>query len=193
MSLRELFFLIRSDIQRVKSTGSYPLLHIELRQLFWIRIGSYLYSKHNVISRFFLVLIKLIQIHYHNKTGIEISSMTSIGKGLRIAHIGSIVVVGSSRIGSNCTIHQCVTIGRSFAGKKSGCPVIGNNVIIFTGASIIGNVKVGDNAVIGANALVINDVPANSIVGGVPAKILSLDSSSAIDAKWSKYFFPMEP
>lgn len=60
-----------------------------------------------------------------------------------------------------------------FSGKKKGFPTIGNNVTIFPGARVVGNIHVGDNVVIGANSVVVKDVPDNSIVAGVPARVIS--------------------
>jgi serine O-acetyltransferase len=83
-----------------------------------------------------------------------------------------VIIHKRSIIGNNVIIGSNVTIG-----GRSGLidvPIIGDNVYIATGAKILGNVKVGNYAVIGANAVVIKDVPENAIVGGVPAKILSL-------------------
>lgn len=71
-------------------------------------------------------------------------------------------------LGNNCTVFHNVTLGQN----KDKYPIIGNNVIIYSGAKIIGNVRVGDNAIIGANAVVTKNVPKNAIVGGVPAKII---------------------
>lgn len=76
---------------------------------------------------------------------------------------------------------QNVTIG-STRGK--GVPVIGNNVMLCAGSKIVGNVKVGNNVVVGANAVVVKDVPDNSVVVGVPAKIINSDSSKIL-----KYYF----
>ena len=92
------------------------------------------------------------------------------------------------KIGRNVSIHQGVTIGRVFAGKKAGMPTIGDNVVIFAGAKILGNIHVGHHAVIGANAVVTNDVPDYSVVGGVPAKVISTDSRKCFDEHWAKIF-----
>ena len=75
-------------------------------------------------------------------------------------------------IGNNCTIFQGVTIG-SVRGPKGGVPTIGNNVVICSGAKIIGKVNVGNDVIIGAGAVVVNDIPDNSVAVGVPAKIIS--------------------
>ncbi|AXY02862.1 hypothetical protein D1115_17910 [Vibrio alfacsensis] len=76
-------------------------------------------------------------------------------------------------IGKNCNISQGVTIGKINQGNKIGAPIIGNNVYIAPGAKIIGGIHIGDNVAIGANAVVVTDVPDNVTVGGIPAKIIS--------------------
>ena len=77
---------------------------------------------------------------------------------------------------------------KSFAGRKSGIPTIGDNVVIFAGAKILGNIKIGNNVVIGANATVTNNVPDNSVVVGSPAKIISDNSAKCFDEYWTKVF-----
>lgn len=91
-------------------------------------------------------------------------------------------------IGNNFTVHQGVTLGRAFGGKKAGCPTIGDNVICFPGAKIIGKVYVGNNVIIGANAVVTNDIPDNCVVVGVPAKIVSKDSLKVFNDSSLHYF-----
>lgn len=91
---------------------------------------------------------------------------SSIGGGLFIQH-GFATMISAKSIGENCWINQQVTIGY---GKGKEPPVIGNNVMITCGAKVLGQINVGDGAVIGANAVVIRDVEPGTIVGGVPAK-----------------------
>ncbi|NLB81013.1 MAG: serine acetyltransferase [Clostridiaceae bacterium] len=90
----------------------------------------------------------------------------NIGKNLIIQH-GFSTGVSAKSIGDNCWINQQVIIGYSFASEP---PVIGNGVIICAGAKVIGDVFIDDNAIVGANAVVVHDVGKNEIVGGVPAK-----------------------
>ena len=95
----------------------------------------------------------------------------NIGKGTKFGHGGISVVINSDAIiGKNCLIGSCVTIGGK--SKNPNVPIIGDNVYIATGAKIIGDVKIGSNVVIGANAVVIDSVPSNCVVDGVPAKII---------------------
>ena len=91
----------------------------------------------------------------------------NIGGGLLIQH-GFATIIQAESIGENCKIFQQVTIGYNGDFR----PTIGDNVEICCGAKVIGGVRVGDNVTVGAQALVIRDVPANTVVGGVPAKIL---------------------
>jgi len=91
-----------------------------------------------------------------------------IGPGLFIQH-GFATIISAEKIGRNCWINQQVTIGFS---NDTDCPIIGDNVIIYAGAKVLGNVRVGDNSIVGANAVVIKDVPENCTVVGVPAYIV---------------------
>jgi serine O-acetyltransferase len=99
--------------------------------------------------------------------GISIPLRCQIGGGLQMPHTNGIVINVGARIGCNCEIFQQVTIGEG----KGGCPEIGNNVSIGPGAKILGGVKIGDDTRIGANALVVRDVPAGSLVLAAPAEI----------------------
>ena len=91
-----------------------------------------------------------------------------IGPGLFIQH-GFATIISAEKIGKDCWINQQVTIGYL---NDTDCPTLGDNVIIYAGAKIIGNVRVGDNSIVGANAVVIKDVPENCTVVGVPAYIV---------------------
>lgn len=97
-------------------------------------------------------------------------------QGTRFPHLCGIVISRATTIGKNCIIYQNVTIGSKNieTGDRNPehYPVIGNNVIIYAGAVIIGHIHIGDNAIIGANSVVMHDVPPNSIVVGCPAKII---------------------
>ena len=106
-----------------------------------------------------------------------------IKRGVHFPHLFGIVVARPATIGNNVWIYQNVTIGAKTAQQgdgrtKENYPSIGDNTIIYAGAVIVGHVKIGKNCIIGANSLVINDVPDNSIVGGVPAKIIKTLSPS---------------
>jgi serine O-acetyltransferase len=120
-------------------------------------------------SLLYHVAYKWIQI----VTGIELPCEVPIGASFVIDHHGGIVVSGYARFGSNCRIRTGVVVGLAHVDDPVA-PQIGNNVDIGAGAKLLGRITVGDNAVIGANAVVVRDVPANHLAVGVPATIKAL-------------------
>lgn len=106
--------------------------------------------------------------------GVSIGDRVEIGPGLLLNH-GHVVIDGTTRIGPFCSIAPFVTIGLNTGGPDVSLdgPTIGRFVFIGTGAKILGPVTVGDNARIGANAVVISDVPANATAVGVPARVIA--------------------
>ena len=108
-------------------------------------------------------------------TGIEIHPGATIGKGLFIDHGMGVVIGQTAIIGDNVTLYQGVTLGGTGKEKGKRHPTVGNNVVIGTGAKVLGNIKIGDNSYIGSNAVVIKDVPDNSTVVGVPGRITKQD------------------
>ena len=110
-----------------------------------------------------------------HKTGIEIHPAAKIGKGLFIDHGMGVVIGETTVIGDNCTIYQNVTLGGT--GKDTGKrhPTLGDNVMVGSGAKVLGPFKVGDNARIAAGAVVLSEVPANATAVGVPARIVKLN------------------
>ncbi len=103
----------------------------------------------------------------------DIDPQATIGGGLYIGHIGGVHINPGAVLGSNCDVAHRVTIGASGMGRK-GIPVIGDNVYIGTGATLIGRIKVGSGAKIAANTLVISNVPSGATVMGVPGSIIML-------------------
>lgn len=100
------------------------------------------------------------------KYGMDVAKSSQIRKNLKIEHYNGIVFGIGTIIGDNCTIYQQVTIGQ----KNGEYPVIGNNVVIYPGAKVLGGITVGDNAVIAANAVVLHNVGNGEVVAGIPAK-----------------------
>lgn len=118
-------------------------------------------------------IVRVISVVRHRfwsaVTGADIPLNSNIGGGLMIPHPNGIVIHPSAVIGPNCFILQQVTLGTGAAG---GTPTIGAGVLIGAGAKILGPVFIGDEAKIGANAVVLGDVPARTSAVGIPAKIL---------------------
>ena len=108
-------------------------------------------------------------------TGIEIHPGAKIGKRFFIDHGMGVVIGETAIVGDNVLIYQGVTLGGTGIVKGKRHPTIGNNVVIGGGASVLGNITVGDNSYIGSNAVVIKDVPANSTVVGVPGRVTKQD------------------
>jgi serine O-acetyltransferase len=129
------------------------------------KIANWLYRIHVPILP---NLIYYLQYVLYNSS---LPPSVQIGKGTKFGYGGIAVVIHERTvIGNNCIIGQCVTIGGR--SKHYNVPKIGHNVHISAGARVLGPITLGDNSIIGANAVVIHDVPANSIAAGVPARII---------------------
>lgn len=103
------------------------------------------------------------------KTGFQIPPNV-IERGITIWHWGTIIINQDTRIGKNVVLNPLVIIGHKNIGE--GCPVIGDNCFIGGGARIFGKIRIGNNVTIAPNAVVVKDVPDNTIVGGIPAKVI---------------------
>lgn len=110
--------------------------------------------------------------------GVTIGVSAKIGRRLVIEHSGAIVVHGHAVLGDDCIIRQGVTIGNRYMDRPLEAPVIGHRVNIGAGAKILGAVRIGDDAEIGANAVVLKDVPAGAVAVGVPARVILRESKS---------------
>ena len=102
-----------------------------------------------------------------------LSPQAKIGNNFYMPHPFDIAIGKDVIIGDNATIYHDVTIGQN--NEKS--PVIGDNVIVYAGAKIFGDIKIGDNVIVGANAVVTHSIPSNSVVAGIPAKIIKVRDS----------------
>lgn len=117
-------------------------------------------------SLIYRIAYKLVQII----TGIELPCEAEVGRNFVIDHFGAIVISGYAKFGDNCRIRTGVVVGLRRIDEPCA-PMVGNNVDIGAGAKLLGPIRVGDNVAIGANAVVVCDVPDNSIAVGVPAII----------------------
>lgn len=118
-------------------------------------------SKYKIMRRFYRNKLAI-------KYGVEIGSNPVIGKNLRLEHFQGIIIGNDVQIGDNCTLYQQVTLGQ----KNDKYPKLNDNVVVFTGAKIIGNITIGNNCTIGANAVVLSNVPDNKCAVGIPAKVI---------------------
>ena len=174
MNIKNFFKEIDSIIERDPAAGSrlgviflYPSFHV----MFFYKIG-------NILWRYNLKFLARLIMHFARIfTGIEIHPAAKIGSNFFMDHGLGIVIGETTEIGENVTIYQGVTLGGIMPSVESDLqrnqkrhPTVGNNVIIGSGAQILGAINIGDDARIGANSVVSKDVPANVTVAGVPAR-----------------------
>jgi len=145
------------------------LLYQGLHALISHRIAHFFYK----MRLFFFA--RLVSQISRQMTGIEIHPGAQIGQGFFIDHGMGVVIGETAIIGDNVLLYQGVTLGGTGLEKGKRHPTIGNNVVIGTGAKVLGNITIGDNSYIGANAVVIKDVPPNSTVVGVPGRVTKQD------------------
>jgi cysteinyl-tRNA synthetase len=149
----------RSKLEVILSySGFHAILMHRINHLLW---------KMNipVLPRFLSQITRFI-------TGIEIHPAAKIGKGFFIDHGMGVVIGETTEIGENCLLYQGVTLGGTGKEKGKRHPTLGNNVVVGAGTKILGAITIGDNVKIGANSVVLQSVPKNSIVVGVPGRVI---------------------
>lgn len=158
-----------ADLARYPSR---PFLREQSIWAIWLyRIGRRLYARRSrplgrIAMRLYWLPFRIIE----TAVGITLPVSAAIGPGLRIWHFGNIIVHPDAVIGANCTLRQGVTIGNRYADGP--VPKIGNNVEFGAYAQVLGGVSIGNNCMIGAMSVVLNDVPDNATAVGIPAKII---------------------
>ena len=183
-----MFETLRRDIQAardrdpaVRSTPEilfcYPGVHAlwlqRLAHWFWMRRFLFVGRFISHVNRFL--------------TGIEIHPAARLGPGLFIDHGMGVVIGETTEVGENVTIYQGVTLGGTSLERKKRHPTIGDNVVIGAGAKILGPFTVGNNSKIGSSSVVVNEVPPNSVVVGVPGRVIYRDGKkvSQMDFDWT--------
>jgi len=168
-----MFQRVRSDIKaalerdpaarsRLEVLVCYPGLHAILLH----RVGHWLWNHRlRLMARFLSELARVL-------TGIEIHPAATIGRSLFIDHGMGTVIGETTEIGDNCTLYQGVTLGGTGKGTGKRHPTLGNNVVVGVGASVLGNIVIGDNALVGAGSVVLQPVPSDCTVVGVPARVV---------------------
>lgn len=146
------------------------------RQGFWVmvvyRFGRWRYTlRSGIVRKPFSLLYKICYKVVQILTGIELPCEVELGRNFRIDHFGGIIISGFARFGDNCVVRDGVTVGLRRVDDPVA-PRIGNNVDIGTGAKLLGGITVGDNVAVGANAVVLTDVPDNAVAVGIPARII---------------------
>jgi serine O-acetyltransferase len=166
-------YLIKKDLLRYKEPDShFHWEEVSILSVLLFRTGRAIRNIRFYPLRFILAILHLpFYMFFTLITGIQIPRGCNIGPGLRIYHFGCLVVHRLTVIGNNCTLRPGVIIGNKNA-KVDEAPVLGHNVDIGVGAKILGRIRIGNNVTIGANAVVISDVPDDHIAVGVPAKAI---------------------
>lgn len=180
-----MFARLKKDIQVVferdpaaKSALEVILCYSGLHAIWLHRISHYLYKRN------WIILPRMISNFARFLTGIEIHPGATIGEGLFIDHGTGVVIGETTELGNNVTLYQGVTLGGTGKEKGKRHPTIGSNVVVASGAKVLGSFKVGDNSKIGAGSVVLKEVPPNSTVVGIPGKIVwhegkKIDSASS--------------
>ena len=163
-----------------KSILSIILTYPGVKAVFFHQISNFFYKAG------FDLIARIISQTLRFFTGIEIHPGATIGKNLFIDHGMGVVIGETSEIGDNVTIYHAVTLGGSSPSidserqrNEKRHPTIGNDVVIGSGAQIIGPIVIGNNARIAANAVVVKDVPENATMVGIPAKAVKLENKGS--------------
>lgn len=156
----------KRNLSTIKKLGyflTFFFIYPAFRAIFLYRISHYCLNNNKKKSYIFVEFFRIFL------SPIEIESSTIIGQGIHFPH-PYCIVIGGGKIGENVYIYQGVTIGVQRKGDDYA--TIGNNSLISAGVKILGNVSIGENSKIGANAVVITDIPENSVAVGIPARII---------------------
>lgn len=183
-----MFETLRRDIQAARDRD--PAVRSTLEILFCYPGVHALWLQrlaHWFWMRGFLFVGRFISHVNRFLTGIEIHPAAHLGRGLFIDHGMGVVIGETTEIGENVTIYQGVTLGGTSLERKKRHPTIGDNVVIGAGAKILGPFTVGDNSKIGSASVVVNEVPPNSVVVGVPGRVIYRDGKkvSQTDFDWT--------
>lgn len=167
--IKEEFLVIKERDPAIKSPLE-VLLYPSFRVMLKYRKAHRLYQK----GHYFLA--RWVSQRAARRTGIEIHPGATIGKGLFIDHGSGVIIGETAEIGDNVTLYQGVTLGGT--GKETGKrhPTIGDNVMISAGAKLIGSFTVGENSKIGAGSVVLEEVPPNCTVVGIPGRIVKQEN-----------------
>lgn len=169
---------LRSVMERDPAAGSeleVLLTYSGVHAVIVHRAAHWFYKRgHKIIAR-------IISQTMRGITGIEIHPGAKIGKGLLIDHGSGVVIGETAEIGDYCLLYQGCTLGGTGKDHGKRHPTLGNNVMVGAGAKILGPFKVGDNAKIAANAVVLKEVPPNSTAVGVPARIVRQNGKRTLD------------
>ncbi|MBQ7985811.1 MAG: serine O-acetyltransferase [Clostridia bacterium] len=169
MLFKNIAYDVKAVLERdpaARSGAEVFLLYPGIQAVMWHRLSHFLYKKNmKLLARWISQCVRFW-------TGIEIHPGATIGRGLFIDHGMGVVIGETTIIGDDCTIYQGVTLGGTGKEKGKRHPTLGNNVMVGSGAKVLGPFTVGDNSKIAAGAVVLSEVPPNSTCVGVPARVV---------------------
>jgi serine O-acetyltransferase len=166
MALRDHIQAIKREDPAAKSSFEILLCYPGLHAVIFHRIGHWFYRH----GRY--VLARLISQSARLLTGIEIHPGAKIGQRLFIDHGSGVVIGETAEIGDDVLLYQGVTLGGTGNERGKRHPTLGNRVVVGTGASVLGNIRLGDDVRVGAGAVVVNSVPDGSTVVGIPGRVV---------------------
>lgn len=171
---------IRNEIKVIRERD--PAIHSNMEVFLYpsFKVMVHYRIAHRLYKKGHYFLARWVSQRAARKTGIEIHPGASIGKNLFIDHGNGVIIGETAIIGDNVTMYQGVTLGGT--GKEHGKrhPTIGNGVMISAGAKILGSFKIGDNSKIGAGSVVLEEVPPNCTVVGVPGRIVKRNNQKLV-------------
>ena len=169
MHLRETLEAYQKNDPAARSKLEVLLLYNGLHAIIFYRISHWLWiHRCRFLARFLSQTAKWM-------TGVEIHPAATIGRRLVIDHGTGIVVGATTEIGDDCLIYQGVTLGGTGVMQGKRHPTLGNNVMVGSGAKVLGPIKIGDNSRVAANSVVLREVPENSTVVGIPGRVVRIN------------------
>lgn len=169
---------IKEEIRVIKERD--PAIHSNMEVFLYpsFKVMMHYRLAHKLYGKKHYFWARLVSQRGARKTGIEIHPGAQIGKGFFIDHGNGVIIGETTIVGDNVTLYQGVTLGGT--GKEQGKrhPTIGNNVMISAGAKVLGSFTIGDNSKIGAGSVVLEEVPPNSTVVGVPGRVVKRNNIS---------------
>lgn len=185
MDYKEFRRTVRADLYRYPAAARYKRpflkcysLYPGFRFTFWFRLCTFALKQPGL-----RLLFPFNRWQYNRqrlRTGIQIALGADIGAGMYIPHFGGIVINPRCRIGRDAYISHNVTLGKANAGQKKGVPCLWDGVYLEVGSVLFGSLQVGDNAAVGANSVVLDDVAENAFVVGAPARVVNYDGAKAV-------------
>ena len=177
-----MFKQMREDIATIRERD--PAAQSDF-EVFWLYNGYKALRSHRRADRLYekghTLLARWVSQRLVRRTGIEIHPAAKIGKRFFIDHGTGVVIGETTEIGDDCTIYQGVTLGGTGKDQGKRHPTLGNNVMVGSGAKVLGPIKIGNNVRIAAGAVVLTDIPDNCTAVGIPAKVVRRDGEKVQD------------